>query len=195
MLLLSCQSINCLYFLWQGFFSVIIYKAQILFIVQWEHACSNDFLWFARYLVVYESITARSSLNVQYGHIPCGISLLLNGHPCMMYSFSCCRWSFWCVACCISCMDMHSSMSVSVCTMSVLSLMPSISSSLSSVWFARLASQLWKGLVQACRLSSFFISEFSAICIAVLTKSNYVILEDSYKWLVVQIILTFLTKQ
>ena len=45
-------------------------------------------------LITSPSITARSSLNVQFVWTSCGITCLLSGHPFKMYSVSC----WWCMS-------------------------------------------------------------------------------------------------
>ena len=79
-------------------------------------------------LIIIPFITTRSSLNVQYGLSSCRISFLLNGQPCMMQSFNCCRFSswecylldilywhtFWDVCCCMYCYNIYLGISLSL---------------------------------------------------------------------------------
>ena len=107
--------------------------------------------------ILIPSVTARSSLKFHYSFISCGMLFLLVGHPFMTYTFGCCRCSSWSFAHYISCIDMHSGMSIAVCTTSMLIIMPGISDSVlvdsqqyavKSLWLCL----SWKLLQVACDL-------------------------------------------
>ena len=80
------------------------------------------------------SITAMTSLNVQYVLMSCGSWFLLSGDP-LWHSMRC--WRCWSgdVASCSSCIVMHSGMLEVDCIALILICMPVISSSLFSQWF------------------------------------------------------------
>ena len=69
------------------------------------------------------SITARSSLNVQYGQLSCGTSYLFSGLSLMMNFFSSCTCISFCVTSWIPQMDIYAGKFVIMLTASVLSLM------------------------------------------------------------------------
>ena len=62
-----------------------------------------------------------------YGYMSCLTSALSSGQPFMMCDVSSCNYSSFCVASHISCVDMHSGMSVHACMASMLRFMPEIS--------------------------------------------------------------------
>ena len=64
-------------------------------------------------------ITASSTLNVQYGHMPCFMLLLVDGHPSKMYKLRSCK-------CILSCMDVWKSFVAMHITASLFMLMPAI---------------------------------------------------------------------
>ena len=86
-------------------------------------------------LMTTPSITAMSSLNVQYVLMSCGSWLLLSGHFYMTYAMRCRRCWSWDVASCSSCVVIHSGLFVVDCTALIFIHKTAISLSLFSLWF------------------------------------------------------------
>ena len=97
--------------------------------------CNTSGITICLPLLTIPSITAMSSLNIQYVLMSCGSWILLSGHPCFMYSIRCCRCWSWDVASYSSCIVIHCSMLAVNCIELILDHMPCISSSLFSLWF------------------------------------------------------------
>ena len=107
-----------------------------------------------------QSVTAMSSLNVQYGLMFCCTWSLCSGQPYMIYSLRHCMCWSWQVTCCSSWIVIHSGLLVVVCIALIPNCIPGISASLSLLWFIWIASLLWIGLVQACIRFSLCIDVF-----------------------------------
>ena len=82
------------------------------------------------------SVTVMSSQNVQYSGMSCCPYALANGQPFMVYAISTCKCSSFWVTSHISCVDMHSGISLQVSIALVLSFMLKISLSLFLQWIS-----------------------------------------------------------
>ena len=118
------------------------------------------------------SMTAMSSLKVQYGLMSCCNWSLCSGQPCMIYSLRHC--TFWSsdVIYCSSCIVIHSSMLVAVCIALILNCIPGISASLFWLWFCLDSQSATKRSFQACIWFSLcidvFLAEFAIVSVIVL---------------------------
>ena len=135
---------------------LIYFSISAFMLGQYTHSWANSFVlsmpmwfvcsWLSTYsfklfgmmmhlpLSITPSITAILSLYDQYGCKSVHISSLLSGQPEIIISFSCCRWLSSDDACCISAIDTHSGISVTVCIASTCTSMPFIGLSFPSVW-------------------------------------------------------------
>ena len=137
-------------------------------------------------LMTTPSITAMSSLNVQYVLMSCSSWFLLWGYPCMTYSMR--YWRSWSidVASCSSCIFIHSGVLVVDCIWLILVHMPVISSSLFLLWFClETASLPWIGLVQAHIWFSLCIDVFLTEFVGASVIMCYILFEYDNEWFVI----------
>ena len=116
--------------------SSFIFSMPIWFIWSWLSTCCLKLFGIIMHLPLsmMPSITASSSLYVQYGFNSVFISSLLSGHPAIIIFFNFWRWSTCDDACCSSVIDRHPCISVAVCMASTQTSMPFIGWSFPCVW-------------------------------------------------------------
>ena len=115
---------------------VLVFSVAMWFVQSWSNTCCLRIFGMTICLPfsTIPSITASSSLYYQYAFMSaCSLSLIL-GHPVIIKPLRHCKWSSCVDTCCICAMDMHCSMSITLCMASILMSISLIGLSFPSTW-------------------------------------------------------------